>query len=120
MVKMGIHNKITEVRYYKIKAVTKVPADDKASMENYGIGASTCRKIRNTKNYAEYVASNQKRKRHAHKDEIAKAQIDKGLVDNKLADDIIEEAKIRIILATVTLVAILAFMLFIIAITVRG
>lgn len=51
---MGVHNRITESKYKQIKAVLKVPADDKKAMKKFGVGATTCRNIRLTKNYLEY------------------------------------------------------------------
>lgn len=53
---MGVHNWITEAKYKQIKAVLKVPADDRKAMKKFGIGASTCRNIRNTHNFLEYSA----------------------------------------------------------------
>lgn len=61
---MGVHNRITEAKYKQIKAVLKVPADDKKAMKKFGVGATTCRNIRLTKNYLEYsmrVYKNHKR-----------------------------------------------------------
>lgn len=51
---MGVHNRISENKYNAMKRVTKVPADDHRTMELFGVGASTCRNVRNTENYQEY------------------------------------------------------------------
>lgn len=51
---MGIANKITREKYYMIKKMLKVPADDAKVIEMGLCGASSCRNIRNTKNYKEY------------------------------------------------------------------
>ena len=49
--------KITEEKYLKIKAELKSPADDKRAMKKYGLGASTVRRIRNTRNFYQYCAT---------------------------------------------------------------
>lgn len=51
---MGVHNRISENKYNAMKRVTKVPADDANTMRAFGVGASTCRNVRNTANYQEY------------------------------------------------------------------
>lgn len=51
---MGVHNRISENKYNAMKRVTRVPADDHRTMKLFGVGASTCRNVRNTENYQEY------------------------------------------------------------------
>lgn len=51
---MGSSNKITREKYYMIKKMLKVPSDDAKVIEMGLCGASSCRNIRNTKNYKEY------------------------------------------------------------------
>lgn len=119
MGKMGIHNKITESRYYKIKAETNSPADDKASMEKFGIGASTCRNIRNTKNYSEYMARNYKRGYCTRKDELDKAHRRIDRVENRFVKFILA-AKTRISLILAILLATISLLILIIAIVMKG
>lgn len=49
--------RVTEEKYLKIKAELKSPADDKRIMKKYGLGASTVRRIRNTRNFYQYHAT---------------------------------------------------------------
>lgn len=51
---MGTHNRITEERYRQMKELLKAPADDRVIAQTFGVSTSTCRNVRNTKDYAEY------------------------------------------------------------------
>lgn len=55
--KANAKNCITEEKYLKIKSELNSPKDDCRIMKKYGIGATTTRRIRNTKNYYEYRAT---------------------------------------------------------------
>lgn len=57
---MGSHNKITEEKYRKIKRLLKTPADDKKAIEKGLCGQTTCRIVRRTKNYREYLHETRK------------------------------------------------------------
>lgn len=61
---MGAHNRITKEKYYRIKKMLKVPADDKKVIAKGLCGKTTCRLIRKTKDYYEYV--HETRKCHHH------------------------------------------------------
>lgn len=51
---MGVHNRITEDKYNRIKKMLHTPADDERVMGIFEIGKSTCQNIRRTANYSEY------------------------------------------------------------------
>lgn len=53
--KMGRNNRITEERFRKIKAETKLKTHDKEIMARFNIGRSTLSSIKRAKTYAEYL-----------------------------------------------------------------
>lgn len=56
--RMGMNNRVTPDRYYRIKKSLKKPEDDKKAMKEFGIGAATAQRIRRTKDFAEYYSIN--------------------------------------------------------------
>lgn len=78
---MGVHNRISEDKYYQIKAVTKVPADDAATMKKFGVGASTCRTVRNTADYQEYCE--RVFRYHGHPKKKAQREVREFIVEPK-------------------------------------
>lgn len=53
--KMGRNNRITEERFRKIKAETKLKTHDKEIMARFNIGRSTLSSIKRAKTYADYL-----------------------------------------------------------------
>ena len=77
--------KITEEKYLKIKSEIKSPADDKRIMKKYGIGASTVRRIRNTRNFYQYRATSTtgRRARKSIEDNLAELRENREFIEYK-------------------------------------
>lgn len=75
--------RITEKKYLKIKAELKSPADDKRIMKKYGLGASTVRRIRNTRNFYQYRATSTtgRRTRKKIEKDLAELRKEKVFID---------------------------------------
>lgn len=71
---------VTKQKYYEIKKQLHTPKDDAAAMKKFGLGASTIRNIRNTKNYDEYTKRN-----------LKKSTPETVLDLNNLVDEVAEE-----------------------------
>lgn len=52
---MGVHNRITKQKYNSMKKYLKKPSDDPTVAEKFGVGLTTCRNVRRTKDYNAYL-----------------------------------------------------------------
>lgn len=85
MQKMGIHNRITAARYYKIKSECKSPADDCMVMQKYSIGQTTARRIRNTTSYTQYrYTSSTNRRKLAQECAMAEKRLEEIMAANPI------------------------------------
>lgn len=72
---------VTEKFYNKVKPLLKTPADDKRAMKRFYISARTARKIRCTKDWAEYQAENSAKRAKARQKVVDHSQEDLDLMD---------------------------------------
>lgn len=119
---MGAHNRITRIRYDKIKSELKTPKDDKKVIEKYKISKTTARYIRNSNNYRHYLAWSNPRKRVCpSKKDIAAGYVDRKELERFYYDlrqriDDIERKEVKI--ATFKLIFILCILLCLVAMSV--
>lgn len=109
---MGSHNRITKEKYYKIKAILQKPADDKKAIARGLCGRTTCRLIRKSKDYYEYVRITRKCHHRPKKVVVVpkKKQVELKPSDLKLREDY-EEARRSMNMLAMLFLAILAILL---------
>lgn len=121
---MGTHNRITKEKYYRIKKMLKVPADDKKVIAKGLCGKTTCGLIRNTKDYYEYVHETRKCHHHPKKKVVApkKKQVELKPSDFELRETYEEARRSMKMLAMVlgTALIILIIGLLVAAVIVMG
>ena len=119
-------NKVTEELYNQIKPLVKTTRDYRKAKKMFGVSETTLRKIKNTRDFAEY---NEKTiKSHEHRAERGKAreeqdggeiidldnekldEIERKIVSREEFQEIIDEVKIIIALAFIILLLVVILM----------